>query len=133
MDESLSKYREHLVDANQKTLDSFDKMIVALSGGGLGISFTFLKDIVKPGAAAELPCLILAWACLLASLAIVLGSHYTSHLALTKAIGQVDRNETGKGRIGGAFNTMTNLLNALAAITCVGGLLLFSVFVYKNM
>jgi len=133
MDENLRQYRAHLVDANQKTLDSFDKMVVALSGGGLGISFTFLKEMTKPGAAVNLHFLILAWGSLVASLAIILASHYTSHLALTTAIAQVDRNEACKARVGGWFNTLTAVLNALGALTCLSGLVLMAVFVFKNM
>ena len=42
------QYRALLVQTWQKTQDDIDKAILSLSGGALGVSFVFLKDIVGP-------------------------------------------------------------------------------------
>jgi hypothetical protein len=45
------QYRALLVQTWQKTQDDIDKAILSLSGGALGVSFVFLKDIVGPAGA----------------------------------------------------------------------------------
>ena len=49
MDKTLQEYRAHLVSAAQKAQEDFDKTLLALSGGALGVSFAFVKDIVGDG------------------------------------------------------------------------------------
>ncbi len=43
---NLAAYRQHLVDAEQQMQAEYDKAVLVLSGGAIGLSMTFLKDIV---------------------------------------------------------------------------------------
>ena len=47
MDESLREYRKELIQTVQKLNENYDKLIITLSGGALGLSLAFIKDIVK--------------------------------------------------------------------------------------
>jgi hypothetical protein len=60
---SLSEYRKFLQDAEQKCQDNYYKMVLALSGGALGVSFAFVKDIVPIARALFKCCLFCAWIC----------------------------------------------------------------------
>ena len=60
-DAALAAYRLHLVAAEQKAQEDFDKTILSLSGGALGVSFVFLKDIVGPEHVAAPAWLFAAW------------------------------------------------------------------------
>ena len=57
----MAKYREWLVVAEQKSQENFDKTVLTLSGGALGISFAFLKDIVGPQPIILSVFLLTAW------------------------------------------------------------------------
>jgi len=46
MNENLQEYRKHLVAAEQQVQADFDKTVLSLSGGALGISFAFVKNPV---------------------------------------------------------------------------------------
>lgn len=43
----LKKYRSSLIDTLRFLNESYDKLLITLSGGALGISIAFLKDVVK--------------------------------------------------------------------------------------
>ena len=59
--EHLADYRKWLVSAEQKSQEDFDKTILSLSGGALGISFVFLKDVIGPLPILQPGFLLAAW------------------------------------------------------------------------
>jgi hypothetical protein len=133
MDESLKDYRSRLEVLEQKAQEDFDKTVLSLSGGALGISFAFVKDIVGSAITTNPLLLFLSWLCWGLSVMFVLISYYTSHLALRKAIKQVD---TGKIRVsqpGGIADLVTALCNALGGILFIVGVVLISTFVWLNL
>ncbi|MDD5774068.1 MAG: hypothetical protein PHX78_11450 [bacterium] len=91
MGKELREYRNHLVAAEQKAQEDFDKTVLSLSGGALGISFAFIKDIVGAGPFEKLFFLLFSWISWSSSIIIVLLSFFFSHLALRQAINQVDK------------------------------------------
>lgn len=131
MDDDLKEYRVHLVEARQKAFDDFDKTVLALSGGALGISITFLKDLLGPGTTAY-PYIIAAWICWSVSILAVLSSYFASQLTLDKAISQIDAGDR-PAKPGGLFARMTKVLNALGGILFLTGLIVFIIFVSQNM
>lgn len=50
MEQSLegirSEYRRMLLDLEQESIASFDRTVLYLSGGALGLSMTFLQNII---------------------------------------------------------------------------------------
>ena len=84
--DDLSEYRKHLQTAEQKSQEDFDKTVLSLSGGALGISFVFLKDVIGPNPVVNPGMLFAAWVAWGSSTFCVLASYYASHLALRRAI-----------------------------------------------
>ena len=133
MDNSLEQYRATLVKAEQKAEDDFDKTVLTLSGGALGITFAFIKDIIgnKPVVRSEL--IFYAWLAWGISISAVLLSFYFSSLALRKAIRQVDHGKIYKKRPGGWYDTATAILNAMGGLSFLTGVMLAAMFAHLNL
>lgn len=131
--DAMAEYRKSLVAAEQKSQEDFDKTVLSLSGGALGISFAFLKDIVGPQAIVQSGFLLAAWFAWAFSTFSVLTSYYLSHLALRRAIGQVDDGTIFKQAPGGVFARLTAILNATGAILFLVGVCCITVFVVANL
>ena len=130
--ESLEGYRTELLKLRREAETAFDRTVVTLSGGALGVSFAFVKDFV-PGIAADPGYLMAAWGSWVASLACTLASHYFSALALTRALEQVDRGTINRESPGGGFTATTKVLNALGGLGFVAGVVLMGLFVARNL
>jgi hypothetical protein len=130
--DSLAEYRKFLVAAEQKSQEDFDKTVLALSGGALGISFTFLKDVIGANPISQPMLLFSAWVAWAFSTFAVLASYYLSHLALRRAIAQVDKGTIYKQRPGGALALWTAGLNATGAMLFLVGVLCITLFAGSN-
>lgn len=126
---SLADYRQHLVLAQQKAQDDYDKTLVLLAGGALGLSFS---KYVGAGAAHPSVWLLSAWICWGISLTIVLASFLLSHRALRRAIEQTDARTVHTERVGGRWSTALNIFNFSAGGFFVVGIFLMVVFVWKT-
>jgi len=129
----LAEYRKWLVAAEQKSQEDFDKTVLSLSGGALGISFVFLKDVVGPKEIVLSGFLLAAWLGWAFSTFAVLTSYYLSHLALRRAISQVDCGTIYKQTPGGVFNCLTAILNATGAVLFLVGVCCITVFAGANL
>ncbi len=131
--DEAAEYRRALVSLEQQSQKAFDTTVVTLAGGALGLSFAFLKDILK-GQPPIRPGLILAaWILWVVTLTIVLTSYYTSALAMRKGIRQLDAGGLASRPTGGLFAHVTTVLNALALAAFIVGLLLAGFFLRANM
>ena len=130
--EQMTEYRNWLVAADQKSSESYDKAVMTLAGGALGLSLTFLKDIVKAAHPDFLWLLGTSWFCLTLSLTCILVSMLSSQWALRKAIKQVDQGLLPVARAGGRFAVITEVLNIASAATLVIGVLLLAWFSISN-
>jgi hypothetical protein len=130
MEKEIKDYRLHLVDARQKAFDDFDKTVITLSGAALGVSITFFKDLIGPGA-TFVSGLLLSWTFWSLSLLAVLVSYFVSQLTLDKAIAQID-SDARPSRPGGTPAKITKILNLTGGGFFLLGLILFMVFVYQN-
>jgi hypothetical protein len=132
----LTEYRNHLVLADQRAQEDFDKTVISLSGGALGVSFAFLRDVVGRGPYNSPAWLFLAWLAWLAwglSATSMLVSYYLSQQALRRAIKQVDAGFIETEKPGGPFATSTAMCNALGGLLFLVGVALMILFVFKNM
>ncbi len=129
----LEDYRRHLLDLYQKSQEDYDKTVLSLSSGALGISFAFVKDIVGSNPIVESSILYWAWICWGASVACVLVSHLTSSLSLRKAIQQVDNKDVHAKRVGGLYDIITSFLNPMGGLLFLSGLILIILFVKRNL
>ena len=101
MNDKLTKYRDYLVQTEQKVSESYDKTIITLSGGALGVSFAFLKDVIGTNPVQSKGVLVVAWTSLTVSLVSVVLSLLFGTMAFRKAIKQVDEKKISDVVAGG--------------------------------
>ncbi len=128
----MDDYRNNLIQAEQKSQDSYDKSIISLSGGALGISLIFYKDVIGSNAPIYHELLIWSWGIWAASIATVVVSYFLSRLSLRKAIEQTDKNDFSGG-VGGWAAKWTSFANALSGVLFVSGIGLFITFSSYNI
>ena len=128
----LAEYRKWLVSAEQKSQEDFDKTVLSLSGGALGISLAFLKDVIGTNPIAHPALLLAAWLAWAFSTFAVLTSYYLSHLALRRAISQVDDGSIYMQPAGGSFSRATAILNAAGGLLFLIGVCCITAFAGFN-
>ena len=133
MDEHLREYRDLLIAVEQKAQEDYDKTILSLSGGALGVSFAFVKDIVGSQPISQSWTLLASWIAWGTSVACVLGSFYASQRALRRAIKQVDEDKIYNQSPGGFYSSLTASLNALGGILFLVGVVFIVIFVAHNL
>lgn len=127
-------YRTALTSTEQKLQEDLDKMIVSLSGGALGVSFIFLKDIVGGRPIAAHWLLMAAWGLWAASIASVLLSYYVGSALYRKSIDQVDDGTIHLvNEPGGWLNKAALVLNILSGSLFVLGVVAMMLFVSRNL
>lgn len=128
----IDGYRQHAVDARQKSIDDFDKAVLSLSTAALGVSFAFVKDFIGEGPVIAPTWLMLAWGSWAVSSLSILISFYMSRVTLEYVIKQID-----KGRYeylpGGRYAKVTNFLTVTGGVTYLLGLVLIGYFVCLNV
>jgi hypothetical protein len=133
MDKELREYRQHLILAEQKAQEDYDKAVLALSGGGLGVSLAFVEKIIGTGTLEKSWLLTGSWLCWAVSIACVLCSYFLSRHALRCAIAQVDGDQTQIRRLGGRMAVATEVANFLSGLLFVVGVVLISIFAVTNL
>jgi hypothetical protein len=121
-EKQIFDYRKTLQALEQKMQSEYDKAIMALSGGALGVSMTFLKDVVLDHGVHGGNFLLWSWICWGTSVTCTLFSFYTSAQALRRAVRQTDERAIYLEIAGGKFNCVTKILNF-----CAGGLFMLGV------
>lgn len=133
MPDNLKQYRTSLAETVRTLNESYDKMLLTLSGGALGLSIAFLKDVVTLDNVKNPELLLLSWVAFIVSLASVLGRVMFGIEAHRKAIAQVDDGTIYKNKPGGRFSSLTRVLHILSAASLLIGLILIAVFAYRNI
>jgi hypothetical protein len=128
----LKKYREKQLAKANAGQNDYDKLVVALSGGALGLSFTFLKDVANGQASSHTTLLLAAWGCWGLSVAFTLTSIYTGVRALRETVRQIDRGTIYEEKVGRRWSSVTALLNPGAGLLFILGLIFMITFVYFN-
>lgn len=137
-DEAEKKKKDTAYDALLRELEadsqrSYDKAILTLSGGALGISFAFVKDIVGSAELAH-PCRLLsAWIFWAASLTSTLISFFTSREALAKAQRDFPNWKEGDPKLGGGWNRATWIFNVVAGIGFLAGVGFMIAFAFATI
>lgn len=133
MSSELDQYREGLIETQRKLAENFDNLLVALSGGALGLSITFLKDVIGSNEICYPYFLLIAWALFILSLASILFEILFGILAHKKAIKQVDDNTIYKQKPGGVSSDLSTIFHWLSAVSLVLGLIFISIFSFYNI
>jgi len=136
------KERDNALEAKLKVSERFEKTIFLISGGALGLSLTFIKDVVP--APFFLPYfLYLAWSFLAISLCLCLVSLYCSLEAFHKKVENLDKAErqqqynlnsqlvqTGQSSV--PYGNVIDRLNLIAVICLCVGIIALIVFTIIN-
>lgn len=131
--DQTSEHRQHLVLAEQKAQEDYDKSILSLSGGALGISITFVEKI-----AGKTPTVLWmldwAWICWVASVAFVVLSYSTSRWSLRCAIYAEDDPKSKFYRTSRDWlSVFTELFNVLSGSLFISGAILIAIFSSNNI
>ena len=132
-DGRLQDYRQTLQELEQQAQQSYDKTVLTLSGGALGVSFAFVSDIIGSSSALWTAWLVIAWISWGLSVTAVLFSFFFSHLALRKAVDQIDAESIHQERPGGSFDLVTAILNATGGGLFLVGVISMVIFATRNM
>jgi hypothetical protein len=139
--EEYRKNWEISYNAQKEQDDNFDKTLMALSSGSFGISFAFIDHIVSLQCASKLPLLVVSWACFAFCLVILLiGFRISStiHSNICKEIYE-EMNIKFEGKEADIvkdrsimFN-WSNVLNHIALISFIGGIVCLLLFILMNV
>ena len=133
LSEDMKLYREGLVETQRKLNESYDKLIIMLSGGSLALSITFLKDIIGSNEINFPLLLLIAWGLFVLSLTSILSEILFGIKAHKNAINQVDNGTIHKEKVGGKSSFWSSAAHWVASISLVLGLLFISSFAFFNI
>lgn len=120
--------RDRLIRQHEAAAQSFDRAVMTLAAGSLGISLAFVHDIAPSPRCVSL--LATAWALLAASLLAVLVSFLTSQAALRAYTAMYDdRQEITRPR----SSKWTQALNMIAAGLLISGIVALVWFAILNL
>lgn len=132
MTDPKKEYRSLLITAEQKSQEDYDKTLVSLSGGALGLSLLFIENVIGDSNPVSPGFLVGAWVLWVLSLAAVVLSYFCSGVALRKSIEQCDKNDY-TGGVGGKAAKATLFLNAASGILFILGVVSIIIFCSKNI
>jgi hypothetical protein len=120
-------YRQWLVEAYQKSSDAYDKAVMTLAGGALGISLAFVHQVAPHP--THKTWLAVSWVLLAVSLLLIFLSFWTSQQTLLREINKRDRRKVWPSwDIPGWSTTILNAASGLAFIAGVACLVRFAWF-----
>lgn len=130
MNAADKEYWRQLFEIYKESSSQFDKQILFISGGALGLSMTFIKDIVSLETAHCKCLLAVCWIVLSLVIFGSLLSHYFSMKATNEMMKNLHSGEDEKTNL---FNHLTVFLNLFALIGTFVALILLVTFVSLNI
>lgn len=134
--QALLDHRKQLDDLRISQITSYDKALLWLSTGGVGLSLLVLQGIVERQQPVDLFSIVSCWLFFAAAIVLNLMSYQTSFEDVTKEIGKIDA-DIAAGRYisqeGNLFRSLTVWLNRLT-LFCFGcGTMMLFYFTYMNL
>ena len=127
------EYRNSLIELEHKIGEGFDKTLIALSGGALGLTLTFIKDIVGPQSVEATNFALLSWCLWTASLSSLLLAYYFGSLSYRHALKSYDKGNLNADNPGGGYATATNIFNVVGVVAFILGVMSFIYFAFENL
>jgi len=121
--------REWLVQADHQASRDFDRAVMTLAAGALGVSIAFVHDVAPHP--IHKGWLGFAWGLFSLSLVVTLTSFLTSQHSLRREMKMLSGELELAEKPGGWIGSLTILLNwasAVALVTGVGGLVVFALY-----
>jgi hypothetical protein len=113
--------RNALVQGEQKSAEQFDKGVLTLAAGALGISLVFLEKIAPHPTQASLKYLCIAWLGFALSLGTILFSFLSSQFAYRRQRDILEDELLDKPKRRNGFAGATAMLNVFAIIAFTAG------------
>jgi magnesium-transporting ATPase (P-type) len=120
--------RKQLITAERDTAQQFDKAILTLAAGALGLSIAFINQIAPHPKPNSIYCLITAWISFCLSMLSTLISFLTSQAACRKQRDIIDKNNT-KNKAA----SWTNWLNYFSIGFFIAGVIFLIIFSTINL
>ncbi|WP_157208909.1 hypothetical protein [Mariniflexile maritimum] len=130
MKEEDKEYLELLNKAYFESASQFDKQLLFVASGALGISLAFIKDIIQLNIASNKALLLLSWISFGVVILINVISHYTSLKAINYKIENIDHNSDKHSK---KYNLVTKWFNVLMIVFLTSGLILLNLFICINI
>ncbi len=137
--EYYTGYRESLQNVVDKSEDEFEKRLLYIAAGALGLSFSFITDIVAINQCKYLWLLIGGWGLLAMCILVNLLSQLWSKNKANRAIDLIDKclvsqgdDKKLKSKID-EMNSRTNLINNITVWFLFGGIIAILAFASINL
>lgn len=130
MKEEEKEYLDLLNKVYFESSTQFDKQLLFVASGALGLSLAFIKDIVVLSKATNKELLLLSWISFGLVILINVISHYTSLKAINYKIENIYKK---KDRFSQSFNSVTKYFNIMMIVFLASGLVLLIVFIGINI
>ena len=128
--------RRLLVQAGQNSANQFDKAVIALSAGALGLSIVFVREIASPPTKETLGLLSYAWISFGVSLLSILLSFLLSQQALRRQSEILEKeyhNELNMVQTTNWPGRITRYLNWTSMFAFMIGVVFFAMFSIRNL
>ena len=143
--ENLEAHIASTKEIAKYSLERFDILIISLSGGGLVVSISLVKDVIKNFEKIDHTLLKLTWIFFSVSLVVNLFSQITAYYAnkeeikISKSLIREKREKPIKhnlkkiGRIKYCLNSATVILNTVCVLSFVTAIILLIIFMNNNI
>jgi Na+/proline symporter len=132
MSEATARHREHLVNARHSASRDYDKALMTLSAGALGVSITFVHSVAPHP--KQVALLGWAWGLFAFSLACVVLSLLLSQYELNAAVSQIDAQPQSAGTaLAKQAISTTAVCNWFAGAAFLLGVVMLSWFALINL
>jgi hypothetical protein len=130
---NAAEFKEALLkqylDAEHAASRDFDRTVMTVAGGGLAFSLTLARDQAGHVGAVAQRYLVASWILLALSLIFILLSYTSSGHAIHAAILELtEGSDPMRERRGRAWNALTLVLNMVAVVSLLGGIVSLVLF-----
>lgn len=127
------KFREALAAVATKAFRDYDKTVLTLSSGALGVSFFFIKDVLGVAPIRVPWAAFIAWSSWALSLTCTLGSLYAGALLNNIAVKKLADITKTVDDVSGTSNKWMHAINIFAGLLFVAGVVALAIFVWQNL
>lgn len=130
MSDDNDKYWHSVYELYKESSKQYDKNVLYVASGALGLSMTFIKDIVDFSSVECKVLLLIAWSILVITILTTLLSHFVSMKALNQKMATIDDDNDPKTKM---LNGVLEKLNFLMLVLLPLGILFLLIFIYLNI
>lgn len=129
------KYRDHVISNYLKSQQIEDRVLLALSSGALGVSISFINNLIDVHLSIARQYLYIAWTAWVLSLLFLLFSHRYSTKAWERTLQQIDNDtlHTNLSEIGEPYTSKVDICNNWGLFFFGLGLFSFAIYLIINL